>query len=340
MRVVDESGVPVAGAYVTGSVGEPATPMDWEPRHESFRGVTDVEGHFEVMTPGSVLIEIQAEGFFPFREKWWSGKIPADGVEVVLSPAPHGVPMFEIRAGSNWWKEDRSEFALGIQLKPPEGIRSQTVYDQTKADLWFDFQKMGSTALRQEDVPTAQNLYAYNTSQWRIRLIGRNGWSLAPSPYSVPFTSLDTQMIVAPENGYETELTLPHEYKKAHSFFLRHGDGDRYGKITRFEFCDETRGGINQGSFFLQGFVQEKSTGSRTVFALSPRLAWEREMADRGTTVPEPEITGRPLPQPKPARPSANNSDTRRKVLILVGAFLVSAIGFFVETGYMGKRND
>lgn len=147
-------------------------------------------------------------------------------------------------------------------------------------------------------------------------------------------------MLVAPEDGYETELEFPGAFNSARSFYLRHNDGDRYGKITRFEFRDETRGEIGSGGFSLEGWVQSEAMGTRTVYAESSTDARRREMAERGTPVPEPEVTGRPLPQPKPGRPSANNSDNRRKVLILVGAFLVSAIGFFLVTGFMGKRHD
>jgi hypothetical protein len=343
MRVVDETGTPVAGAYLDGEVREPFGRVQFSPpkiniRSSSFRGYTDENGEFVMVTQGTVYATVSAERHLPLTSHWVPGEARQDPVLVVLKSAPKAVPMFEIRAGSKWWKEERGDFALGIRLEPVEGLTTQAVQEQENADLWFEFRKEGAIARQPEDVPTSASLREYNTSQWRVEITARNGWRFAPGPFSIPLTTADTRMLVAPEDGYETELMLVGGYNSARSFYLRHGDGDRYGKITRFEFRDETRGEIDQGGFSLQGFVQTEATGSRTVYALSPTLASERKMANRGIAVAKPEVTGRPIESPKPRRAGANNGETRRKVLILVGAFLVSAIGFFLVTGFMGKR--
>ncbi len=273
IRVVNNAGVPIPNAIVSGEVREPTTMMNLEPAFKRFDGMTDGDGEFEIETPGSVLIRIEAEGYFSLMRKWRAGDVPKGTTEIVLDQAPEAVPMFKLTAASGWWKESRDRLDVGVQIKETVGSNYPVVENEQDADLWFEFSRTGTTVRREEDVPTSETVPEYNTSQWRIRIKARNGWSLAPGPDPVQGGTADSLMTVAPQKGYVTELEFEGQWEPARLFYLRHDDGDRYGKITEFIFRDSTLGEVDQGGFSMRGLIQRESTGSSSLHALSPSLA-------------------------------------------------------------------
>ncbi|MCC6793988.1 MAG: carboxypeptidase regulatory-like domain-containing protein [Candidatus Hydrogenedentes bacterium] len=279
IKVVDEEGKPIQGARIS---GEWSTRDRWEgPRRRgSFKGETDKDGRFSQSTPSRITVEINASGYYPYLNTWRTGTVPWQTVTIVLEKATQAVPTFELRVRKSWWKQWFDEAAFGVAIVPaPIG---ELVFQRDEADLWIEVKSSeayGASANTNTDIALP-----LGKRQWEMSIHGENGWELAPGPADGAGLIDEVAMRVAPTSGYVPHLHF--DSPKFISFYVRHLESGRYGKIYHAEFFDGSYPGLGSYDFSIQGLIQLENVGTTSLNPMQglERLEWESK---RALTQPE-----------------------------------------------------
>lgn len=271
IRVVNEAGEPIAGAWVSGTWSKGSSWFNPEAtRTSTFRGTTDAEGRFSQSTPEMISVDIKASGYFPERRTWMREQIPDEVVTITLEHAPQAVSMFEWNRGTSWWKVSRDRFSFGVTIAPASPALTNVTEDREISDLWFE--------ITTEDAPDPSEVPQTNDEaaklvrrNWDMTIYALDGWEIAPGPLEPTGERNDPNMRVAPESGYVSEIHF--DSTNNLSLFLHHTPSDRYGIAYKLDFSDHSFPGIGSYGFGLAGLVQEETAGTRS---LNPMTYEER----------------------------------------------------------------
>jgi len=257
LRVVDENGLPISGAYVGGvwSVGD--SWLDPEGvKVGSFSGRTDADGRISLGTPGQISLKIEAAGYRDVNRTWIPGEVPKDLVTVELQKAPKAVPMFKIVQGTLLEKSPSNTYAFGFIVSEDPGA-DPIVEDREKADIWVEV-----TETDTNNEPGAEaSATSVRVRSWSLTINGLNGWTIAPGPPRDAKTK--PVMAVAPESGYLEKLTLV-DFESA-TFYIHHAESGKYGKIDDLNFSERP----NHYKAAVEALVQEVNFDTRSLYPMS-----------------------------------------------------------------------
>lgn len=265
LRVVSESGEPIKGAFVDGSLHIRESPFG-EAKTGYFSGSTDADGRFKHETRGAVTIRLVAPDHFEKTVKFTSADLGEDEIEVTLEHAPVAVAMSVFKVTENWSQE--VEFArLYGSFEPIQGIYESTVDDPNSADIEFEVKKTGPTIYEGERY---DDIVAHNLQQWRVTVSPLEGWQIADGPVS-RHDSNDPRLSIAPLNGYQSQISFT-AADGPRTFFLRSSNGKRFGKLWHVDFRDFSRYGVFQYEFRAFGLIQRDDTGITSLRQRSPGI--------------------------------------------------------------------
>jgi hypothetical protein len=265
LRVLSESGEPIGGAFVDGSLHIRESPFG-EAKSGYFSGSTDADGRFEHETRGAVTIRLVAPDHFEKTVKFTSADLGEDEIEVTLEPAPVAVAMSVFKITENWSQETDSVHLFG-SFEPIQGIYDSTVDDPNSADIEFEVKKTGATIYEGERY---DDIVAHNLQQWRVTVSPLKGWQIADGPVS-RHDSNDPRLSTAPLNGYQSQISFT-AGDGPKTFFLRSLNGKRFGKLWHVDFRDFSRYGVFQYEFRAFGLIQRDDTGITSLRQRSPGI--------------------------------------------------------------------
>jgi len=265
IRVVDEEGEPIVGAWISGSV--PAfTFSPWDARCKDVNGWTNKKGEYKRWVSGSIHVSlISAEGYYevkgnrPTFPGWPAGDmlswskhrdpVPQDWLVITMEKQHEKVDMISTGV-RNIWREALEEYEIGVKFV--EERKQVFVTERGDADIWIEVSRDG--------IPLEKETW----KDWGILLTGMKGWTIAPGSM-FDETPVGETMRVAPDKGYKGSLkytlgTCPQ------GFFIKQKGKERYGKIWRFKFQAEKRSDLSeQHMFWLSFSVQKEETGKRSL---------------------------------------------------------------------------
>ena len=250
VRVLDETGAPVAGVEVRGDYSVPGRGL-WDEGHiEEFEGKTDASGRFSIQVKGYTSIRLYAAGNYSKQVDFSWEDFPEDEQVVVLEKELPRVPMYQSRLQERF-TTDQDKYEYGVRFVDDYETTSMAK-SRDEADVWFCAVKTGE--LPKEVKGTEEE----RLKLFQLSIECRNGWELAVAPTKEEKAKLRE----APEEaGYVDKLEgigagFPTR------FYLRKDEGKRYGKMY-LEFHDFSGRWSLMRRLNITYSVQAKNVGSR-----------------------------------------------------------------------------